>query len=97
MNASECYMVLSVQQFLSKSGMTPLSLPPYSPDLTQSEFFVCLFPGWMKSSHGNILPMEEVKQKGAEALKGIKINELKTVLSIASSGEYFEGDWSLNM
>ena len=51
--------------------------------------------------------MEEVKQKKAEALKGIKINKLKTALSsgknasvsvlIALNGEYFEGDWSLNM
>ena len=50
--------------------------------------------------------VEEVKQKMAEAPKGIKIDEFdwKTVLSsgkkrlnrcIASNGEYFEGDWSL--
>ena len=45
--------------------------------------------------------MEEMKQKTAEALKSIKINELKTVLSSGkniaidistSSGEYFEGE-----
>ena len=45
--------------------------------------------------------VEEVKQKMAEALKGIKIKEFKTVLSsgkmclhrcIASNGEYFEDD-----
>ena len=50
--------------------------------------------------------VEEVEQKMAEALKGVKINNSKTVLSsgkkgldrcIASNGEYFEGDWSLNM
>ena len=42
---------------------------------------------------------EEVKQKIAEALKGIKIDEYKTVLSsgkniscIALNGEYFESD-----
>ena len=48
----------------------------------------------------------EMKQKMAEALKGSKIDEFKTVLSggkecfngcISSNGEYLEGDWSLNM
>ena len=42
----------------------------------------------------------------AETLKGIKIEEFKNCLEqwekhlnryIASNGEYFEGDWSLNM
>ena len=50
--------------------------------------------------------MEKVKQNMAEAQKGIKINEFencfmqwKNHLSrfIASNGQYFEGDWSLNM
>ena len=48
--------------------------------------------------------VEEVKQKMAEALKGIKINEFKicseqweksldiALRCIASNGEYFEGD-----
>ena len=43
--------------------------------------------------------VEEVKQKMTEALKGIKINELKNYFEqwksldrcIASNGEYFEG------
>ena len=50
--------------------------------------------------------VEEVKQKMAEALKGIKINKFKNYFEqwkkgldrcTASNGEYFEGDWSLNM
>ena len=45
--------------------------------------------------------MEEVKQKTAEALKGVKINKFKNCFEqwkkrldrcIASNGEYFEGD-----
>ena len=51
---------------------------------------------------------EEVKQKVEEALKGIKINEFKNCFeqweksldrctSVASKGEYFECDFSLNM
>ena len=50
--------------------------------------------------------VEEVKQKTAKALKGIKIDEFKNCFEqwnkdldkcISSNGEYFEGDWSLNM
>ena len=57
--------------------MTLLSHPPYPPDLTPSDFFLLFF--WMK----NILKgkcfanVEEVKQKMAEALKSIKIDEFK--------------------
>ena len=53
--------------------------------------------------------LEEVKQKIVEALKGIKVEQLKHcfeqwkkslnryIVSIGVDGEYFEGDWSLNM
>ena len=50
--------------------------------------------------------MEEVKQKMAEELKGIKIDKFKNCFEqwkscldrcIASNGESFEGDWSWNM
>ena len=50
--------------------------------------------------------VEEVKQKTAEALKSIKIEEFKNCFEqwkkrlyrcIASHGEYFEGARSLNM
>ena len=50
--------------------------------------------------------VEEVKEKMAEALKGIKIDEFKKCFwavekslnrYIASNGEQSEGDWSLNM
>ena len=50
--------------------------------------------------------VEEVKQKTAEALKYIKIGNLKNYCEqwekclhrcIASNGEYFEGDRSVNM
>ena len=78
---------------------------PYSPNLALNDVF--LFP-WMK----NVLKgkcfahVEEVKQKMAEALKGIKINEFKNCFEqrkkclhrcIASNGEYFEGDSILYM
>ena len=64
--------------------MTPMPHPPYSPDLTLSHLFclfLCFFP-WMKNilKGTRFADVEDVK-KMTEALKGIKINELKTVLS----------------
>ena len=84
------------QQFLTRNGMTSAH-PPYSQDLTPGNFFVCLFHWKIKVFKGkHFADVKEVKQtkKMAEALKGIKINELKTALS---SGKnilivYFEGD-----
>ena len=68
--------MLSVQQFLTKNGMTPLPHPPYSPDLAPSDLFV--FPRMKKVLKGKCFAnVEEVKQKMAEALKGIKVNEFK--------------------
>ena len=45
--------------------------PPYSPDLTPSDYF--LFP-WMKNflKGKHFAHVEELKQKTAEALKGIE-------------------------
>ena len=52
--------------------------PRYSPDLALSDIF--LFTWMKKFVKGNhFADVEEVKQKMAEALKGIKIAEFKTV------------------
>ena len=50
--------------------------PPYSPDLTPSDYF--LFP-WMKNflKGKHFAHVEELKQKTAEALKGIKVDKFK--------------------
>ena len=82
--------------------MTLVPHPPYSLDLTPRDFLLLLFPQMKKVLRGkHFTDVEEVKQKTAEALKAIKIDEFKTVLSsgkkclnrcIASNGEYFEGD-----
>ena len=79
--------------------------PLYLPDLTQSDIF--LFPQMKKVLKGkHFANVEEVKQKMTEALKGIKIDKFKNCFEqwkkrlnrcIASNGEYFESDWSLNM
>jgi hypothetical protein len=94
------HKALSVQQFLTKNGMTQLLQPPYSPDLAPCEFF--LFPLMKKVLKGKrFADVEEVKKKTTEALKGITLKEFqdcfekwKTRLDrcIASNGQYFEGD-----
>ena len=78
--------------------MTPVPYPPYSLCLALSDF---LFPRMKKVLKGkHFADVEEVKQKMAEALKGIKINKFKNCFEqwkkglnrcIASNGEYFEG------
>lgn len=101
-HCSECSSVFH------QNVMTPLPYPPYSPDFTTSTFLLLLFP-WMK----NVLKGKcsqwgrgKTKQKMVEALNDIKINEFKNCFEqwkkpldrcIASNGECFEGDWSLNM
>ena len=59
--------------------MTSLPHPPYSPNLALGDFclFVCFsrFKKVLKGDH--FANVEEVKQKMAEALKGIKINKFK--------------------
>ena len=75
-----------------------MSHPPYSPDLTPSDFFLFL---WVKKVLKGkcFADVEEVKQKLAESLKGIKINEYKNCFEqwkkcldkcIASNGEYLK-------
>ena len=49
--------------------------PPYSPDLAPSDFF--LKNVLKRKRFANV---EEVKQKMVEALKGVKIDELKNCL-----------------
>ena len=74
--------------------------PPYTPDLTLSDVF--LFPWMEKVLQGKrFADVEEVKQKMAEALKSIKIDEFKNRFEpwkkcldrcIVSTRESFQGD-----
>ena len=56
---------LSVRQFLTNTSMTPLSHPPYSPDLALSDYFFFLF-FWMKKvlKGKPFADVEEVLKKG---------------------------------
>ena len=70
--------VLSVQQSLTQNGMTTMPYPPCSPDLAPSDFFVSLIKKIKMSSKENIFAdVRDMKQKTAETLKGIKIEEFK--------------------
>ena len=73
--------------FWPKIAWPPLSHLPYSSDLALSNFFLLFVcsPRCKKSSKGNILPTEEVKQKKAEALKVIKINEFENFWAVAKN------------
>ena len=74
--STPAHTVLGVQQFLTTDGLIPVPLPPSSLNLTPRDFvFVSLDE---KALRGKCFAyMEEVKQKMAEALKGIKIDEFK--------------------
>ena len=55
------HTTLSVQQFLTKNGMTSVPHPSYSPDLTPRDIFVSLMEKVLKGKH--LAHVEEVKQK----------------------------------
>ena len=65
--SAPAHTVLSVQQFFTKNGLMPVCYPPYSPNLTLSDFFVSLHEKVLKGKR--FADVEEVKQKAAEALK----------------------------
>ena len=93
--------------FWPKTAWPSCTTLPIHPTLAQSNFFVCLFPQMKKFLKGkHFADVEDVKQQVAEGLKGIKIDKFKNCFEqwkkclhrcIASNGEYFEGDWSLNI
>ena len=56
--------------------MTPMPYPPYSPDLALSDFILFSWRDNVLKRKG-FADVEEVKQKTAEALKGIKIDKFK--------------------
>ena len=69
--SAPAHTTLSVQQFLTKNDMTPMPHPPYSLSLTLNNCF--LFPQMKKVLKWKYFAnVEEVKQKMAEAIKGIK-------------------------
>ena len=76
--STPAHTTLSVQQFLTKNSMTPVPHPPYSSSLTQSAFYFVSSDKKKVLKGNHFASVEEVNQKMAEALKGIKMNEFKT-------------------
>lgn len=97
------HTALSVKQFLTKNGMTPIDHPPYSPDLAPSDFF--LFPRLKRNMKGQrFTTVEEVKQNSLHELKAIPVDEFTNCFEqwkkrlqkcITVDGNYFEGDKNL--
>ena len=76
--SAPAHTMLSVQQFLTKNIITPVPHLSYSPNFAQLSNFFFLFPQMKKGLKAkHFANVEEVKQKMAEALKGIKVNEFK--------------------
>ena len=68
------HTALSVQQFLTKNGMTPVPHSPCLPSLVPSNLFLFYqMKEILKGKH--FASVEKVKQKMAGALKVIKINK----------------------
>ena len=74
--------------------------PPYSPDVVPSDLFLFLQINKKVLKGKRFANVEELKQKMADALKGIKTDKFKNCFEqwkslnrcIASNGAYFEGD-----
>ena len=59
--SAPAHATLSGQQFLTKTGMTPMPRPPYSPSLALSNGFLLLFPRMKKVLKGkHFADVEEV-------------------------------------
>ena len=80
--------------------------PPYSPNLAPSDFFLLFFQMKKITQKEMFCQCGRGETKNSKALKGIKMDEFKNCSEqwkkllnscIASNGEYFEGDCSLNM
>ena len=94
------HMTLPVREFLATKQITVLEHPAYSPDLAPSDFF--LFPKIkviLKGRHFD--DIDDIRSNTTAALKVIPQNQFQNCFegwtrrwnwSIASQGEYFEGD-----
>jgi len=90
----------SKEEFLATKQITVLEYPAYSPDLNPSDFF--LFPKIkeiLKRRHFD--DIDDIRSNTMAALKAIPQNQFQNCLegctrhwhrSIASQGEYSEGD-----
>ena len=98
------HTTLSVQQFLTKNGMTPMPYLPYLPELTLSNFFC--FPRRKSPQRETFCQCGRGETKNGRSTKRHQnwcvqklfwAVEKRLDRCIASTGECFEGDWHLNI
>ena len=70
--STPAHTMLNIQQFLTKHSMNPVPHPPYSPDLTPSDFFF-VSPDEKSPQRETFCWCGGGETKNAEALKGVKI------------------------
>ena len=71
--------MLSVQQFFDQKWHDSVPHPPYSQDVPTGDFF-CVSLDEKSPQGKHFADVEEAKQKMAEALKSVKIDEFKKLL-----------------
>ena len=82
LTSTPAHTTLSVQQFCTKNRTIPWAPPSLFTLSCPWGTFVC-FPRWKKLLRGKCFPdVEEVKQKMAETLKGITINEFENFWTV---------------
>ena len=93
---TECSAVFDQKQHDPSAPPSPFTWSPCLPPPATSLFFC--FSGWKKVLKGKcFVDVEEVKQKMAEALKSIKIDEFRNCfVQVHLEYRCFEGNWSLN-
>ncbi|GFV41153.1 mariner Mos1 transposase [Trichonephila clavipes] len=89
-----------VQKFLTKHGAIQVSRPPYSPDMSPSDFF--LFPKIKNTSKGHrFQDIETMKLNSTQQLQAISKSEFQKCFEdwnhrwakcVTANGAYFEGD-----
>jgi transposase len=96
------HTALSVREFLASKQITVLEHTPYSPALAPNVFFLFLkIKEILKGRHFD--DKDDIRSNTTASLKAIPQNQLQNCFegwprhwhrSIASQGEYFEGDHS---
>jgi len=94
------HAALMTRRYLTDNNMTVVPLPPYSPDLAPSDFF--LFPKLkMKLKGRRFQTLDEIQEESQAVLNALRENDFQERFKNwqrrwdrcqASEGDYFEGD-----
>ncbi|GFV57676.1 mariner Mos1 transposase [Trichonephila clavipes] len=99
-NGDPAHTTSLVQQILTKHGTIQAARPPYSPDMSPSDFF--LFPKIKNTLKGHrFQDIETIKQNSTQQLRAISKSEFQKCFEdwkhrwakcVTVNGTYFEGD-----